>query len=120
LEADVDMISFDAYQNSGSLNIIAKQINNFLAKGGYINWGIVPVSSEKTIKGLNCNMVYDRFIKAAEELGSAGVSLDLIYRNCTVSTIGGLAEISILFAEKALILLNQLAKKIPSSSANQL
>ena len=113
----VDMISFDAYNNGSSLDIIAPEVNKFVAKGGYINWGIVPVMNETTIKNLKLDSLYTRFITTLEGLADAGVSADLLYKNSTVSIQGNLAKYPILFAEKAVMMANQLSKKIPDSSA---
>ena len=116
LDSNVDMISFGAYNNPQNLNIIAPKVNNFLSKGGYINWGMIPVNNEKVIKSLNIDSIYKKFTTAIEELSSEGVSLDLLYRNSTVSVQGNMSELPIIYAEKALILANQLSKKIPMSS----
>lgn len=118
LESDgVNLISFDAYNNPNNLNIIAEKINNFLAKGGYINWGIVPVMNENVIRSINIDTLYKKFTSTLEILASEGVSMDLLYKNSTVSVQGNLSKYPILFAEKALMLSVQLAKKMPASSA---
>ena len=114
----VNLISFDAYNNPNNLNIIADSVNKFLTKGGYINWGIVPVMNENAIRSLNLDTIYKRFTTTLETLASEGVSMDLLYKNSTVSVQGNLEKYPILFAEKALMLTEQLAKKIPVSSAN--
>ena len=116
----VNLISFDAYNNSSSLNLIAGSINQFLIKGGYINWGIVPTMNELTIRNLNVDALFLKLRDSIEELATKGVSLDLLYKNSTISVQGNLAKYPILFAEKALIIANQLSKKIPASSANYL
>lgn len=46
LEADLDVISFDAYQFSGSFSLYPEFIQSFLAKGGVIAWGLIPTSGE--------------------------------------------------------------------------
>lgn len=112
----VDIISIDAYNNPRNLNILAQSVNNFLAKGGYINWGIIPVMNETVIRTLNIEQAYSKFVSTVEELASNGVSADLLYKNSTVSVQGDLSKFPILFAEKALILTKQLSDKIPKSS----
>ncbi len=115
----VNIISFGAYNNPNNLNIIADSVNNFLARGGIINWGIVPVSNENIIKSLNIDYLFSKFQTTLEDLASEGVSADLLYKNSTVSIDGNLSKIPILFAEKALILAHQLGNKIPASSASR-
>ena len=107
----VDMISFDAYNNPTNLNIIAQDVNSFLAKGGCINWAIVPVMNETVIRSLNVNIIYDRFMSTLEELSKHGVSMDALLNQSTISIQGDLSKYSILFAEKSILLANSLADK---------
>ncbi|SMB94291.1 hypothetical protein SAMN00808754_1004 [Thermanaeromonas toyohensis ToBE] len=41
-EAGFQIVSFDAYNYFDSLKVFAPQVENFLAKGGILAWGIVP------------------------------------------------------------------------------
>ncbi len=116
LEAGVDIISFDAYNNPNNLNIIAEKINNFLIGGGRINWAIVPVKTEALVKSLTIDNIYNRFIKTIDGLVVSGVSERLAYNRSTVSVQGCVDKLPIIFAEKALILSTQLAKRIPFKS----
>jgi len=116
LESNVNLISFDAYTKASSLNIVSDRLDTFLAKGGIINWAIVPANNENAIRGLNIDFTNKIFTKAIEDLAAEGVSLDLLYKQSTVSVQAHLANIPILFAEKALMIESQLAKKIPTSS----
>lgn len=112
----VDIISIDAYNNSNNLNILANSIHKFLSNGGIINWGIVPVTNEKDIRTLNLDKLYTMLINAIEDLASQGVSADMLYKNLTVSVQGDLDKYPILFAEKALMMAEQISKKLPTSS----
>ena len=113
LEAGVDIISFDAYNNPNNLNIIAEKINNFLIGGGRINWGIVPVKTEALVKSMTIDNIYNRFIKTIDGLIVSGVSERLAYNRSTVSVQGNVDKLPVIFAEKALILSTQLSKRIP-------
>ena len=110
----VDLISFDAYNNPSNINILAQSVNKFLAKGGYINWGIVPVMNENAIRSLNINTIQDRFKSTIDALSSEGVSMDLLLKRSTVSVQGDLSRYPILYAEKALMIANQLSAKLPA------
>ena len=116
IEAGADIISFDAYNNPNNLNIIAEKINDFLAGGGRINWGIVPVMTEALVKSLTVDQVYDRFAKTVENLVIAGVSERLAYNRAMVSINGNVNKLPLIFAEKALMLSVQLSKRIPHKS----
>lgn len=116
IEAGVDVISFDAYNNPNNLTIIAEKVNDFLVNGGRINWGIVPVPNEAMIKSLTIDEVYNRFIKTIENLIIAGTSERLTYNQAMVSINGNIDKLPLIFAEKALMLSTQLAKRIPLKS----
>ena len=113
----VKYISFDAYNNPSSLNILSSSVNSFLANGGYINWGFVPVMNENSIRFLKLDTMIDKFKTCAEGLITAGVSADLIYNNMTISVNGDLSKYPLLFAEKALMMAHQLSEKIPDIAA---
>lgn len=113
LSSGVDLISFDAYNNPNNIGIIADKINSYLAAGGYINWGIVPVKTEALIKSLTIDNLQNRFKKTVEGIANQGVNINLLYRRSLVSIQGNIDKLPIIFAEKALILSTQLAKKIP-------
>lgn len=113
MEAGADLISFDGYNNPYNLNIIADKVNHYLANGGHINWGMVPVQSESIVKSLTIDNLYNRFISTIESLIDSGVSERLAYNRAMVSLQGDTDSLPLIFAEKALILSTQLAQKIP-------
>lgn len=113
LEAGVDMISFDAYNNPNNLNIIPAKINEFLAHGGRINWAIVPTANENLVKTISSDYIFDRFIKTAEGFILAGGVDKLVYNHSTVSINGNINSLPLIFAEKALMAAFQAAKRIP-------
>lgn len=113
INAGVDLISFDAYNNPNNLCIIPEKIIEFIERGGKINWGIVPVTNEAIIKASNIDSVFKRFAATLEGLILAGVSERLVYNSAFVSIQGDVDKLPLIFAEKAIILANQLAKRIP-------
>ena len=115
INAGVDVISFDAYNNPNNLNIIPEQITDFLAHGGMINWGIIPVATESMVKGLNIDYVRNRLIATMEGLILAGVPDYLVYGSASVSVQGDMDKLPLIFAEKAIMLSTQLSKRIPTS-----
>ena len=112
INAGVDIISFDAYNNPNNLNIIPDQITTFLKNGGHINWGIVPVATEAMVKGLNISYVTKRLKATHEGLVLAGVPADLVTSSALVSVVGDVSKLPLIFAEKALMLSTQLSKKL--------
>ena len=116
IDAGVDLISFDAYNNPNNLSIIPEQITEFIERGGKINWGIVPVMNESIVKSLNIDILSKRLFSTMEGLIVSGVSEQNVYNSAFVSVQGDLSHLPIIFAEKAIILASQLAKKIPQKS----
>lgn len=116
INAGIDLISFDAYNNPNNLCIIPDQIIEFVSRGGKINWGIVPVMTESIIKPLNIDLISKRLFSTMQGLVVAGVPEDFVYNSAFVSVQGNTDKLPIIFAEKAIILANQLAKRIPIKS----
>ena len=112
IDSGVNIISFGAYNNPNNLTIIPKKIRKFVSEGGYINWGIVPVHSESLIKTLNISNLENNFRNTVELLTAKGISIENLYKHSTVSVQGDLDKLPVIFAEKALILSNQLGQKI--------
>lgn len=116
ISAGVDMISFDAYNNPNNLCIIPEQITEFVSRGGKINWAIVPVMNESIVKSLNIDIISNRLFATMEGLIVAGVPENFVYNSAFVSIQGNIEKLPIIFAEKAVILATQLAKRIPIKS----
>ena len=112
IDAGVDLISFDAYNNPNNLCIIPDKITEFIEKGGMINWAIIPVMTESMIKSMNIDMLYDRLLVTLKWLVLAGVPEELVYKSALVSLQGDTNHLPLIFAEKASILATQLAKRI--------
>lgn len=113
INAGVDIISFDAYNNPNNLCIIPDKILEFLERGGKINWAIVPTINEHIVKNINLDILEKRLLNTLEGLIIAGVPRPLVYNSALVSIQGDVDKLPVIFAEKALILSTQLAKRIP-------
>jgi len=76
IDAGVDIISFDAFQYGETIAMYAQAVNNFLASGGALAWGIVPTSTlirEQTVEGLAL-----RLEGVMDHLASKGVEKRLV------------------------------------------
>ena len=113
INAGVDLISFDAYNNPNVLTIIPETIMEFISRGGKINWAIVPVMNESIVKSLNIDYLHKRLLSTMQGLILSGVPEQYVYNSAMVSIQGDVDKLPIIFAEKAIILANQLSKKIP-------
>lgn len=113
MAAGVDLISFDAYNNPNNLCIMPEQIIEFVARGGKINWAIVPTTNETIVKDMNLDYLTNRLVATMEGLIVAGVPAKFVYNSAVVSIQGTVEKLPLIFAEKAVILSTQLAKRIP-------
>ncbi len=116
INAGVDIISFDAYNNPNNLCIIPDKIIDFISHGGKVNWGIVPVMTEAMVTALNIDYAAKRLYSTLEGLILAGVPERFAYNSALVSIQGDASRLPVLFAEKAIILASQLSKRIPFKS----
>lgn len=112
IKANVDLISYDAYNNPNNLSIIPDLLIDFLRRGGIINWGIVPVVSDNMVKGLSIDYLDKRLASTIGGIILAGVPAELLYRNLTVSINSDINNLSVIFAEKAIILATQLGSRL--------
>ena len=117
INAGVDIISFDAYNNPNNLCIIPEQITEFIQKGGMINWAIVPVMTENIVKSTSVDNILDRLLATFKWLVLAGVPEDFVYNSALVSIQGNVNHLPLIFAEKAAIISTQLAGRIPKKSS---
>jgi len=103
IKAGVDLISCDAYNNPNNLAIIPEILTDFLEKGGIINWGIVPVTSDQIVQGLKIDYLEKRLSATIDGVILSGVPEELLYKASIVSLNGSTDKLSIFFAEKALM-----------------
>ncbi len=116
INAGVDIISFDAYNNFNNLSIIPEKLIEFISRGGKLNWGIVPVMTETRVRTLNIDYLTKRLFNSFESIILSGVPERFIYNSALVSIQGNVDKLPVLFAEKAIILSFQLSKRIPFKS----
>ena len=114
IRGGVDLISYDAYNNPNNLCIIPDIITSFLERGGVINWGIIPVTSESMVKNLTIEYMSNRLAFSMQGLVLSGVPEILVQNSAMVSMNGSTDHLSIFFAEKAIILSTQLSLRLDS------
>ena len=112
INAGVDIISFDAYNNPNNLSIIPETIVEFISRGGKINWAIVPVMTETIVKDLHVDIVEKRLFATMDGLILSGVPADFVYKSSLVSIQGNVDKLPVIFAEKAVMVATQLANRI--------
>jgi methionine synthase II (cobalamin-independent) len=106
VEAGVDIINFDAYVFMDTIGLYAESLAEFLDRGGYLAWGIVPSQSldarprpEELLEMLRAGI---------EGLSEKGVSKEKLLENLLITTSCGLGTLTEKEAEAALHELNVL------------
>jgi methionine synthase II (cobalamin-independent) len=111
LEANFDILSFDAYNYAPSLSLYPAEIKRFLEKGGVIAWGIVP-NDEPSIKKETVASLKDRLEAAMAPFTANGVPFKQLIAQGLLTPSCGLASISEEAAGRALELLAELSADI--------
>lgn len=119
INAGVDMIAFDAYNNPNNLSIFPEQVTSFLRRGGKIIWEIIPTTNETIVKNIDNETISRRLIATMNGLVESGVPVKLVYDSAIVSTLGDVDHLSVIFAEKVLIMSTQIPRRIPVITAEE-
>jgi methionine synthase II (cobalamin-independent) len=97
LNADLDILSFDAYGYLETLSLYPKELRAFLERGGILAWGIVP-TSEAILKE-DAQSLVRRFKEGVEILSKKGIDPILLQRAILTPSCGT-ASLPIPLAEK--------------------
>jgi methionine synthase II (cobalamin-independent) len=111
LEANFDILSFDAYNYAQSLSLYPAEIKKFLDKGGAIAWGIVP-NDEPSLKTETVASLKDRLEEAMAPFTRDGVPFKQLISQGLLTPSCGLASVSTDAAAQALKLLAELSANI--------
>jgi methionine synthase II (cobalamin-independent) len=117
LDADVDVINFDADEHFPSLLPYAEPLGSFLQRGGVLAWGIVPVTarlSELTAlpREEAVSQLRRDFLEKAAELARQGIPKSLLLRQSLLTPACGLGALKFSRAEDALQLLAGVSESV--------
>lgn len=91
-DTDVDIINFDAYSYAGNVLLYYQDIFNFLKKGGYLAWGIVP-TSESVLKETD-KALFERLSLEIENLDKKSIPKELVASNSILTPSCGMGTLS--------------------------
>jgi methionine synthase II (cobalamin-independent) len=100
VEAGVDIINFDAYVYMDTIGLYAESLAEFLDRGGYLAWGIVPSQSLEARP--RPEDLLEMLRKGIEDLSEKGVSREKLLSNLLITTSCGLGTLTEEEAEAAL------------------
>ena len=111
IDAEIDILSLDAYSYAENLSIFHKSIQKFLEKGGKIAWGIIPTKDKKALEKADLNILDEKFKKAVNYLTKKGINEKLIMDNSFIAPTCGAGSLSEELAEKAMRLTFELKER---------
>ncbi len=109
-ESGIDIVSFDSYSFGDKLALYPEEIKEFLKKGGFLAFGIVPLLEYK--EGVSEDELYKKFISILESFEEKGIGRDLLLKNIILTPACGLGPMSEPDAKRVLELTSSLAKRI--------
>lgn len=100
VDAGVDIINFDAYVYMDSIGLYAESLAEFLNRGGYLAWGIVP--SQRLELRPSPEDLLEMLRQGIDGLSERGVSREKLIANLLITTSCGLGTSTEEEAETAL------------------
>lgn len=91
-ETEVDIINFDAYSYAGGLSLYPENIKEFLKKGSFLAWGIVPTS--KSVLKEDENSLLARLKDEIRGLEKKGIPRKLLISNSLLTPSCGMGTLS--------------------------
>lgn len=110
LESGVDILNFDGFYFAESLSLYSEKVKEFLEKGGYIAWGMIPTMDEDSLKDSSQESLIEKFNKAKSYLINKGIDEELINNSSFITPACGAGGLSKDLAEKAMDLTCKLSQ----------
>ncbi len=110
--ANLDIISFDAYEFGDKSTIYAAEISNFLQRGGYLAWGIVPTSDPDTVARETVDSLLERMDRLTKLFCGAGIDGNLLQKRSLYTPSCGVGSLPEDAAERVFELLAGLKARL--------
>jgi hypothetical protein len=109
LELPVDILSFDSFGYFDSLLLYDKPLNDFLARGGWLAWGLVPTG--EALQGEEADGLWQRFQGQVQTAAARGLPLHRLLSQALLTPACGLGYLSPEAATRALTLLRTVSTR---------
>ena len=113
-DADIDIISFDAYSYFDRFILFIEALKGFLARGGILAWGIVPTGEIADIEKESVETLYEKWNSQVETLEREGVDRKALMDATLITPSCGTGSLPLPQAEKVLRLTCGLSQRIRS------
>jgi methionine synthase II (cobalamin-independent) len=113
LSTSVDILNLDAYSYAETLALYPDALRQFLARGGMIAWGIVPVQQDDAhVRAETVDSLVERLQAAMKLVESRGVPLDALLAASLITPACGMGTLSEAGAARALELVAGVSLKM--------
>ncbi len=112
LSTSVDILNFDAYNFVETLALYPEALNAFLARGGLLAWGIVPVASDAQVMGETAESLTARLEGALNRVAAKGISREALLAATLLTPACGMGTLSEAGATRALELLAEVSGRM--------
>jgi hypothetical protein len=109
MEAPIDILSFDSFGYFDSLPLYERALTKFLARGGWLAWGLVPTREE--LQGETGESLWQRFAAQVKELAARGLSPKEVLSQALLTPACGLGYLAPEAARRVLTLLADLSAR---------
>ena len=106
LSSGIDIFNFDAYEFGDTLGMYPEAMKEFIDRGGYIAWGIVPTTDK--IKDVTLDELKEKLESGLTTLEKAGIPREKLRAQSLITPSCGTGSLSIEDAMKAFSLLKDL------------
>lgn len=114
LEAELDIINFDAYSYFDRFILYPRQIRQFIDSGRILAWGIVPTLNPGDIEKETIDSLMDAWQDKVTQIEALGVDRKTILEQSLITPSCGAGSLSIASATKVLALTKGLSARIRS------
>jgi hypothetical protein len=110
MEADLDILDFDAYDHMQAMTLYPAELNVFLERGGWLGWGIVPTLDREAAGTETVPSLLARFECGVQRLVDKGFERELLLRRALITpSCGAGGVLTEALAERVLGLLHELS-----------
>ena len=117
METEVDIINFDAYEYFQGMTLYIDELKNFLKRGGFLAWGIIPTSEQ--IEKDNSQSLYENFTGKVDELVGRGISRKTLLNQSLITPSCGMGTMKVPQAVRVLTLLSEVSDLARSQLSRQ-
>jgi len=110
MEADLDVLFFDAYDHVQGLTLYPRELNSFLNRGGCLGWGIVPTLDIEAAATETAETLLKRLEEGMDQLVGKGFEKGLLLERALITPSCGMgAVLTPPIAERVLSILRQIS-----------